>query len=127
MTAKFLSVMTIFIASLLIGFNCTQITETVQAMPIPTPVELPMLNAFSIPAHSVKNESATVDVNVNLESNEVSVKGTADANVIVTQKEKIVPKYITKVKRDTVKVLSHPIVRMTVPEPTPLLKALGYE
>lgn len=119
--------MIVFIASLFIGFNSVQITETVQAMPIPTPVELPRLNHFSVPAHSAKKESATVDINVNLESNEVSVKGTADANVNVIQKEKIVPKYIVRLKRDTIAIATHPVVRMPVPEPISLLKSLGYE
>lgn len=124
MTAKFLSVMTVLIASFLIGFNSTNITEEVKAMPIPTHVELPR---FIPIAHSVKEQSATVDINVDLKSNEVSVKGTADANVKIVQKDKPVIKYRTKIIKDTTVVPTHPYVKMSVPTPITLKKALGYE
>lgn len=73
MTTRVLSVMVIFIACLFIGFNITNITEEVQAMPIPTPIE----NAKFTPLAYSEKKSATVDINVDLKSREVSVKGTA--------------------------------------------------
>ena len=123
MTTRILSVMVIFIACLFIGFNVTNITEEVQAMPIPTLIEMPK---FTPLAYSEK-KSATVDINVDLKSREVSVKGTADANVKIVQEDKPVIKYRTKIKRDTTVVSTHPYVKMPVPDPVPLKKALGYE
>ena len=86
-----------FIASCIIGFGLRQTVTVVQAAPvIPSPIEMPK---FPI-VNSEENKSVDkIDVEVDLSTLEVSVKGTTDAivNVKTTGEPKPVVKWRTKV------------------------------
>ena len=90
-----------FIASCIIGFGLRQTVTVVQAAPvIPSPIEMPK---FPI-VNSEENKSVDkIDVEVDLSTLEVSVKGTTDAkvNVKTTGEPKPVVKWKTKVIEKT--------------------------
>ena len=90
-----------FIASCIIGFGLRQTVTVVQAAPvIPSPIEMPK---FPIASSEVKKSVEKIDVEVDLSTLEVSVKGTTDAkvNVKTTGEPKPVVKWKTKVIEKT--------------------------
>lgn len=102
MNSRVLSVLILFIASTIIGFNLISITEPVQAQqPVP-PSYLELLSMM----HSNKQEEKSVSkvdtifVSYDVNTQEVSVNGTTDAIVNVTTVGEVKPivKWKTKVK-----------------------------
>ena len=101
MNFRFITAVGMFIASCIIGFGLRQTVTVVQAAPvIPSPIEMPK---FPI-VNSEENKSVDkIDVEVDLSTLEVSVKGTTDAkvNVKTTGEPKPVVKWKTKVIEKT--------------------------
>lgn len=100
MTSRVLSVLIVFFASIFVGWNLVGITENVQAQPvIPSYLEL-----TSIMKPQIKKELSvsidTINVIVDVNTQEVSVKGTTDAiiNVTTTGEIKPIVKWKTKIK-----------------------------
>lgn len=97
MNFRFITAIGMFIASCIIGFGLRQTVTVVQAAPvIPSPIEMPK---FPI-VNSEENKSVDkIDVEVDLSTLEVSVKGTTDAivNVKTIGEPKPVVKWRTKV------------------------------
>lgn len=103
MNGKILSVVSIFIASLVIGYNMLSPTQVVQASPpvFISPVEL-------MSSMNMKTPVEQIDVEINLETQEVSVNGATGnkvVNVRTTGKAKAdtVVKWRTKVKEKVVR------------------------
>lgn len=100
MNIRILSVVSIFIASIFVGYNLLP-TEQVQAqtLVIPSPIEIP-----SITSIQSKKELSTqeIDVQIDLSTKEVSVKGTVDTKVNVTTigEPKPIVKWKTRVKKE---------------------------
>lgn len=100
MTSRVLTVLVVFFASIFVGWNLVGTTEKVQAQPvIPSYLEL-----MSMAKPQIKEKSSvsidTIDIAVDVNTQEVSIKGTTDAvvNVTTTGKVKPVVKWRTKVK-----------------------------
>ena len=98
MNFRFITAVGMFIASCIIGFGLRQTVTIVQAAPvIPSPIEMPK---FPI-VNSEENKSVDkIDVEVDLSTLEVSVKGTTDA--IVNVKTIGEPKPIVKWRTKTI-------------------------
>lgn len=100
MTSRVLSVLVVFFASIFVGWNLIGTTEKVQAQPvIPSYLELmPMTKPQIKEKSSVSIDTINIAVDVNTQ--EVSIKGTTDAvvNVTTTGEVKPVVKWRTKVK-----------------------------
>lgn len=97
MNFRIITAVGMFIASCIIGFGLRQTVTVVQAAPvIPSPIEMPK---FPIANNEVKKSVDKIDVEVDLSTLEVSVKGTTDAivNVKTTGEPKPVVKWRTKV------------------------------
>lgn len=93
MTSRFLSVISIFVLAFIIGTNLLS-TESVQAQAVPVaPLELSFVTAPVKQSVSVDTFNVSYDIN----TREVSVKGSADAivNVTVTGEVKPAIKYRT--------------------------------
>lgn len=99
MTSRVLSVLVVFLTSIFVGWNLIGTTEKVQAQPvIPSYLEL-----MSMTKPQIKEKSSvsidTINIAVDVNTQEVSIKGTTDAVVNVTTGEvKPVVKWRTKVK-----------------------------
>lgn len=100
MTSRVLSVLVVFLASIFVGWNLIGTTEKVQAQPvIPSHLEL-----MSMTKPQIKEKSSvsidTINIAVDVNTQEVSIKGTTDAvvNVTTTGEVKPVVKWRTKVK-----------------------------
>lgn len=100
MTSRVLSVLVVFFASIFVGWNLIGTTEKVQAQPvIPSYLEL-----MSMTKSQIKEKSSvsidTINIAVDVNTQEVSIKGTTDAvvNVTTTGEVKPVVKWRTKVK-----------------------------
>ena len=100
MTSRVLSVLVVFFASIFVGWNLIGTTEKVQAQPvIPSQLEL-----MSMTKPQIKEKSSvsidTINIAVDVNTQEVSIKGTTDAvvNVTTTGEVKPVVKWRTKVK-----------------------------
>lgn len=97
MNIRVLSVVSMFVVSVIVGRNMFATTEKIQAQPvIPSIIELPSLSRV------IKEEKKSVDeinVEVDLSTLEVSVNGTTDAiiNVKTTGEPKPVVKWRTRV------------------------------
>lgn len=121
MNSKVLSIVSMFMASVLIGYNLLP-TNTLQAQPpvFPSVIELPSI-ARTIP-QEVKKSVQEIDIEIDLSTNEVSVKGTTDAivNVKTTNEPKPIVKYKTIVKEIEAKSTGYPYVNSVgkVPEGT---------
>lgn len=102
MNSRMLTVVGMFAISILVGRQMFTTTEVIQAQPvIPSIVEVPIFPKIN------KEEKKSVDeinVEVDLSTMEVSVKGTTDAliNVTTTGEPKPVVKWKTKVIEKTV-------------------------
>lgn len=100
MTSRVLSVLVVFFASIFVGWNLVGTTEKVQAQPaIPSYLELMSITKpqnVEKPSVSIDTINIAVDVN----TQEVSVKGTTDAVVNITTVGEVKPivKWKTKVK-----------------------------
>ena len=99
MTSRVLSVLVVFFASIFVGWNLIGTTEKVQAQPvIPSYLEL-----MSMTKPQIKEKSSvsidTINIAVDVNTQEVSIKGTTDAvvNVTTTGEIKPVVKWRTKV------------------------------
>lgn len=120
MNIRILSVVSMFIASIFVGYNLLP-TEQVQAqtLVIPSPVEMPYLK--NIQPNKKELSTPEIDVQIDLSTKEVSVKGTVDAKVNVTTigEPKPIVKWKTRVKkevhRDTV---GYPYVKSVGRMPT---------
>lgn len=100
MTSRVLSVLVVFFASIFVGWNLIGTTEKVQAQPvIPSHLEL-----MSMTKPQIKEKSSvsidTINIAVDVNTQEVSIKGTTDAVVNVTTAGEVKPvvKWRTKVK-----------------------------
>lgn len=100
MTSRVLSVLVVFFASIFVGWNLIGTTEKVQAQPvIPSYLEL-----MSMTKPQIKEKSSvsidTINIAVDVNTQEVSIKGTTDAvvNITTTGEIKPVVKWRTKVK-----------------------------
>lgn len=99
MTSRVLSVLVVFFASIFVGWNLVGTTEKVQAQPaIPSYLELMSITKpqnVEKPSVSIDTINIAVDVN----TQEVSVKGTTDAVVNITTVGEVKPiiKWKTKV------------------------------
>lgn len=100
MTSRVLSVLVVFFASIFVGWNLIGTTEKVQAQPvIPSYLEL-----MSMTKPQIKEKSSvsidTINIAVDVNTQEVSIKGTTDAVVNVTTIGEVKPvvKWRTKVK-----------------------------
>lgn len=100
MTSRVLSVLVVFFASIFVGWNLVGTTEKVQAQPaIPSYLELMSITKpqnVEKPSVSIDTINIAVDVN----TQEVSVKGTTDAvvNITIVGEVKPIVKWKTKVK-----------------------------
>ena len=122
MTSRVLSVLVVFLASIFVGWNLIGTTEKVQAQPvIPSYLEL-----MSMTKPQIKEKSSvsidTINIAVDVNTQEVSVKGTTDAivNVKTTNEPKPIVKYRTVVKEIEAKSTGYPYVNSVgkVPEGT---------
>lgn len=100
MTSRVLSVLVVFFASIFVGWNLIGTTEKVQAQPvIPSYLEL-----MSMTKPQIKEKSSvsidTINIAVDVNTQEVSIKGTTDAvvNITTTGEVKPVVKWRTKVR-----------------------------
>lgn len=100
MTSRVLSVLVVFLASIFVGWNLIGTTEKVQAqLVIPSYLEL-----MSMTKPQIKEKSSvsidTINIAVDVNTQEVSIKGTTDAvvNVTTTGEVKPVVKWRTKVR-----------------------------
>lgn len=100
MTSRVLSVLVVFLASIFVGWNLIGTTEKVQAQSvIPSYLEL-----MSMTKPQIKEKSSvsidTINIAVDVNTQEVSIKGTTDAvvNVTTTGEVKPVVKWRTKVR-----------------------------
>lgn len=100
MTSRVLSVLVVFFASIFVGWNLVGTTEKVQAQPaIPSYLELMSITKpQNVEKLSVSIDTINIAVDVNTQ--EVSVKGTTDAVVNITTVGEVKPivKWKTKVK-----------------------------
>lgn len=100
MNSRILSAVGLFIASIFVGYNILSTVEPVQAQQpvIPSYLELMSMMHSNKEAKSVSKVD-TIEVSYDVNTQEVSVKGTADAivNVTTTGELKPVVKWRTKV------------------------------
>ena len=132
MTSRVLSVLVVFFASIFVGWNLIGTTEKVQAQPvIPSYLEL-----MSMTKPQIKEKSSvsidTINIAVDVNTQEVSIKGTTDAvvNVTTTGKVKPVVKWRTKVKEVNTgfpKVSSIANLPEDVKPPSPFTKDFNNE
>lgn len=98
MKSKSLTVVSMFIASILVGYNMFPSVQPVQAAPpvIPLAIEVPIL-AKELPEQA---ETPVIDIEYNLETENISISGTTDAHVNfkTVGKQKPIVKWRTKVK-----------------------------
>lgn len=100
MTSRVLSVLVVFFASIFVGWNLIGTTEKVQAQPVISSY----LELMSMTKPQIKEKSSvsidTINIAVDVNTQEVSIKGTTDAvvNVTTTGEVKPVVKWRTKVK-----------------------------
>ena len=101
-------VLIMFAVSTIIGYNMIMTVEPIQAHPpvVISPIEFPKFN-------NVKESVEQIEVTFNLETQEVSVTGTTDANVNFKTigEQKPIVKYITKTKIIEAEKKGHPFVR----------------
>ena len=106
MKSRTLTVVAMFLASILVGYNMFPSIQSVQAAPQLNPlvVELPQLNLPSI--KDPQPEPTVIDVEYNLETQELTVHGNADAQVNFRTVGEIKPivKWKTKIKEVEVPV-----------------------
>lgn len=120
MNIRILSVVSMFIASIFVGYNLLP-TEQVQAqtLVIPSPVEIPYLK--NIQPNKKELSTPEIDVQIDLSTKEVSVKGTMDAKVNVTTigEPKPIVKWKTRVKKEIHKdTVGYPYVKSVGRMPT---------
>lgn len=120
MSIRILSVVSMFIASIFIGYNLLP-TEQVQAqtLVIPSPVEMPHM--MNIQPKKEELSTPEIDVQIDLSTKEVSVKGTVDAKVNVTTigEPKPIVKWKTRVKKEVHKdTIGYPYVKSIGRMPT---------
>lgn len=113
MNIRILSVVSMFIASVFVGYNLLP-TEQVQAqtLVIPSPVEIPYFS--NIQPNKEELSTPEIDVQIDLSTKEVSVKGTVDAKVNVTTvgEPKPIVKWRTRVKKEVYKdTIGYPYVK----------------
>lgn len=101
MNSRILSAVVLFTASVFVGWNLISTVEPVQAQPpvVPSYLELMSMMHSNKEAKSVSKVD-TIEVSYDVNTQEVSVKGTADAivNVTTTGELKPVVKWRTRVK-----------------------------
>ena len=118
MTVRIVSVVSMFIASVFVGYNLLP-TEKVQAQPlVVSPIEMPYFNKIQ-PKETMSTPE--IDVQVDLSTNEVSVKGTVDAKVNVTTvgEPKPIVKWKTRVKKEVHRdTIGYPYVKSIGRMPT---------
>ena len=118
MTVRIVSVVSMFIASVFVGYNLLP-TEKVQAQPlVVSPIEMPYFNKIQLKETMSTPE---IDVQVDLSTNEVSVKGTVDAKVNVTTvgEPKPIVKWKTRVKKEVHRdTIGYPYVKSIGRMPT---------
>ena len=106
MKSRTLTVVAMFLASALVGYNMFPSIQSVQAAPQLNPlvVELPQLNLPS--TNDPQPESAVIDVEYNLETQELTVHGNTDAQVNFRTVGEVKPivKWKTKIKEVEVPV-----------------------
>lgn len=106
MKSRTLTVVAMFLASALVGYNMFPSIQSVQAAPQLNPliVELPQLNLPSI--KDPQPEPTVVDVEYNLETQELTVSGNTDAqvNFRTVGETKPIVKWKTKIKEVEVPV-----------------------
>jgi hypothetical protein len=120
MNIRILSVVSMFIASIFVGYNLLP-TEQVQAqtLVIPSPVEMPYLK--NIQPNKKELSTPEIDVQIDLSTKEVSVKGTVDAKVNVTTigEPKPIVKWKTRVKKEVHRdTIGYPYVKSVGRMPT---------
>lgn len=133
MNNRILSAVCLFLASAFVGYNIISTVEPVQAQPPVVPSYLEMLSMM----HSNQKVQSvskvdTIEVSYDVNTQEVSVKGTTDAivNVTTTGELKPVVKWKTRVKEVNT---GYPKVSSiaNLPEDTkpisPFTKDFGYE
>ena len=133
MNNRILSAVCLFLASAFVGYNIISTVEPVQAQPPVIPSYLEMLSMM----HSNQKVQSvskvdTIEVSYDVNTQEVSVKGTTDAivNVLTTGELKPVVKWKTRVKEVNT---GYPKVSSiaNLPEDTkpisPFTKDSGYE
>lgn len=103
MNGRILSTAILFVASVLVGYNLIGTVESVQAQQPVVPSYLELMSMMH--SNSKKEESSvskvdTITVSYDVNTQEVSVKGTTDAivNVTTTGELKPIVKWRTKVK-----------------------------
>lgn len=103
MNGRIMSTAILFVASVLVGYNLIGTVEPIQAQQPVVPSYLELMSMMH--SNSKKEESSvskvdTITVSYNVNTQEVSVKGTTDAivNVTTTGELKPVVKWRTKVK-----------------------------
>lgn len=103
MNGRILSTAILFVASILVGYNLIGTVEPVQAQQPVVPSYLELMSMMH--SNSKKEESSvskvdTITVSYDVNTQEVSVKGTTDAivNVTTTGELKPIVKWRTKVK-----------------------------
>lgn len=118
MTVRIVSVVSMFIASIFVGYNLLP-TEKVQAQPlVVSPIEIPYFNKIQ---SKETMSTPEIDVQVDLSTNEVSVKGTVDAKVNVTTvgEPKPIVKWKTRVKKEVHRdTIGYPYVKSVGHMPT---------
>lgn len=118
MTVRIVSVVSMFIASVFVGYNLLP-TEKVQAQPlVVSPIEMPYFNKIQ-PKETMSTPE--IDVQVDLSTNKVSVKGTVDAKVNVTTvgEPKPIVKWKTRVKKEVHRdTIGYPYVKSVGHMPT---------
>lgn len=120
MNIRILSVVSMFIASIFVGYNLLP-TEQVQAqtLVIPSPVEIPYLK--NIQPNKKELSTPEIDVQIDLSTKEVSVKGTVDAKVNITTigEPKPIVKWKTRVKKEVHRdTIGYPYVKSVGRIPT---------
>ena len=104
MTSRVLSVLVVFLASIFVGWNLIGTTEKVQAQPvIPSYLEL-----MSMTKPQIKEKSSvsidTINIAVDVNTQEVSIKGTTDAVVNVTTTGEVKPVVKWRSKRSKYRI-----------------------
>ena len=103
MNGRILSTAILFVASILVGYNLIGTVEPVQAQQpvVPSYLELmSMMHSNSKKEESSESKVDTITVSYDVNTQEVSVRGTTDAivNVTTTGELKPIVKWRTKVK-----------------------------
>lgn len=133
MNNRILSAVCLFLASAFVGYNIISTVEPVQAQPPVVPSYLEMLSMmYSNQKVQSVSKVDTIEVSYDVNTQEVSVKGTTDAivNVTTTGELKPVVKWKTRVKEvDTgyPKVSSIANLPKDTKPISPFTKNSGYE